>query len=132
MDTFDIRLIGGLAIAAVALLCALLYRLRQNAAHRWPSAEATAGSTGVGQASGESGPVWYVRVNYSFTVNGDYFGGTTDRIVGSAEAGAELARKVIGKRFPVRYKQGNADTSLVLDDEWIAAMRAALPKKQSS
>ncbi|HEY4362329.1 MAG TPA: DUF3592 domain-containing protein [Bryobacteraceae bacterium] len=126
METYEIRLYGGFAIAAVTVLSALMYRVRQNHARQWPRAEATVGSTSVGETTSDSETVWYVRVSYSFTVNGDYFGGLTDRIVSSSASASELAPKLVGKTFPVRYKQSKPDTSVVLDDEWVAAMNKAL------
>jgi len=66
--------------------------------------------------------MWVVRVGYSFSVDGVRYGGYSDRGVSSEQAGAEYAKRVQGKKFPVRYKPGNPDKSVVLDDEWIAAM----------
>jgi hypothetical protein len=65
---------------------------------------------------------WVVRVAYSFPVGSAYYGGYSDRGVSSEEAGAEYARGLQGKRFPVRYKVGNPERSVVLDDEWVAAI----------
>jgi hypothetical protein len=65
---------------------------------------------------------WVVRVAYSFSVGGAYYGGYSDRGVSSEQAGAEYARRIQGKKFPVRYKPGNPEKSVVLDDEWIAAI----------
>jgi len=126
METYDIQIYGGVAIAAITVVSALMYRIRQNNARQWPRAEATVGSTSVGETTSDSESVWYVRVSYSFTVNGDFFGGLTDRIVSSRASAIELAPRLAGKKFPVRYKQGKPDTSVVLDDEWAAAMSQAL------
>ena len=65
---------------------------------------------------------WVVRVGYSFSVDGVRYGGYSDRGVSSERAGAEYARGLPGKKFPVRYKPGNPDKSVVLDDEWISAI----------
>jgi len=126
MDILDWRVLSSLAIGAASVIIALLYRVQQNTAQKWPCTEATVGSTAVGQTTADSEKVWYVRVSYSFTVDGDYFGGLTDRIVSSPEAAADLAPKLVGKKFPVRYKQGKPDTQVVLDEEWVAAMKKAL------
>ena len=73
-------------------------------------------------ASGRPNITWVVRVAYSFSVGGVHFGGYLDRGVSSERAGAAYARGIQGKKFPVRYKAGNPDRSVVLDDEWIAAI----------
>jgi hypothetical protein len=65
---------------------------------------------------------WVVRVAYSFPVGSEYYGGYSDRGVSSEQAGAEYARGLQGKKFPVRYKPGNPEKSVVLDDEWISAI----------
>jgi len=69
-----------------------------------------------------SGPLisWVVRVGYSFSVGGVRYGGYSDRGVSSERAGVEYARGLQGKKFRVRYKPGNPDKSVVLDEEWIA------------
>jgi len=66
--------------------------------------------------------IWVVRVGYSFSVNGVRYGGYSDRRVSSEGAGTEYAKGVQGKKFRVRYKPGNPDRSVVLDDDWIAAI----------
>jgi hypothetical protein len=123
MDIYDVQLYGGSAIAAFTVLGALLYRVRQNNAQSWPRAEATVGSASVGETKADNEKVWYVRVSYSFDVNGAFYSGMTDRMVSSPEAAREMAPKIAGKKFPVRYKQGKPDTSVVIEEEWAAAMR---------
>jgi len=66
--------------------------------------------------------VWVVRVAYSFSVGGAYYGGYSDRAVSSEPAGAEYAQRLLGKKFPVRYRLRNPEQSVVLDDEWIRAI----------
>jgi Protein of unknown function (DUF3592) len=73
-------------------------------------------------ASGGPVIIWVVRVGYSFSVGGVRYGGYSDRGVSSESTGAEYARGLQGKKFRVRYKPGNPDKSVVLDDEWIAAI----------
>lgn len=79
---------------------------------------------GLLEPRSDFGPVitWVVRVEYSFSVGGQRYGGYSDRGVSSERAGAEYARGLPGKKFPVRYKPGNPDKSAVLDDEWVAAI----------
>jgi hypothetical protein len=66
--------------------------------------------------------IWYVRVSYYFTVGGNFYGWHTNRVVNSESAGIEYARGLAGRKFPVRYQPGNPDISVVLDDEWAAAI----------
>jgi Protein of unknown function (DUF3592) len=126
MSLYELQYYGGIAVAVVTVLAALLYRVRQNNAQSWPRAEATVGSASIGETKADSEAVWYVRVSYSFAVDGDFYTGMTDRIVSSSASAKELAPKLVGKKFPVRYKQGKPDTSVVLDNEWASATSRTL------
>jgi hypothetical protein len=124
---------------------------RFKTARSWPSAEATVQSAAVAisvdgakpeetvsaiRSIGVSpyldaqhrmeryGPVivWVIRAQYSFSVGSTYYGGYSDRWVSSEQAGAEYTQGLQGKKFLVRYKPGNPGTSVVMDDEWIAAI----------
>jgi hypothetical protein len=94
---------------------------RENAARSWPSATATVSSAGLRNTASGRVVVWFVRVAYSFTVNGEYYGNYTDRSVTEAEGNA-YARWCIARTFPVRYKPGDPSTVEVLDEDWITTM----------
>ncbi|MGO9261587.1 MAG: DUF3592 domain-containing protein [Bryobacteraceae bacterium] len=126
-------------------------RWRSKIARSWPSAEATIQSAAVAVSVNGAKPketessilsvgvnthlrgegslegrrpviAWVVRVAYSFAVGGLHYGGYSDRGVSSERAGAAYAQRVQGRKFPVRYQPGNPEKSVVLDDEWIAAI----------
>jgi hypothetical protein len=128
--------------------------LDSRAARSWPSAEATIQSAAVAISVDGAKPeetvssmlsvgvsthleaqrrierygpavVWVVRAAYSFSVGGQYYGGYSDRGVPSEQAGTEYARRLVGKKFPVRYQPRNPEKSVVLDDEWLAAIDPA-------
>ena len=96
--------------------------VRTRSAQSWPKAKATIGSASPRSVSGDAGVTWFVRVAYSYTVDGDYYGGYTDRRMSSEEVSIEYSRWCVGRTFPIRYKASQPDNSEVLDHEWIAAM----------
>jgi hypothetical protein len=55
-------------------------------------------------------------------VGGEYYGGYSYCGVSSQEAGDEYAQGLPGKKFRARFKPRNPEKSIVLDDEWAAAI----------
>jgi hypothetical protein len=82
----------GVAVFGYLAVHFFLRRRQKNLCTAWPGARATIQAAHPGSYNLGRTPIWFVRVSYSFEVNGDYFGGYTDRRVTTETAGSEYAR----------------------------------------
>jgi Protein of unknown function (DUF3592) len=102
---------GGGAYVAFQFLRA---SLRSPAAESWPMTEGTLQSGRLKPFSSKRKTYWFVEVSYSYSVDGQYYGGYFEREVADEQEGVTYLRQVEGTKISVRYRPDKRETSTVL------------------
>ncbi len=101
--------------------------LRRRAARKWPVAQGRIESAEWRQPNTGTNRYFVAELAYSYVVSGQYFSGYYRQSFSKLEAAMAFVKSVQGQSVQVRYHQGQAGKSLLLEENISEAVGAAAP-----
>jgi hypothetical protein len=101
--------------------------LRRRAARKWPVAQGRIERAEWRQPNTGTNRYFVAELAYSYVVGGQYFSGYYRQSFSNLDATMQFVKSVHGQSVQVRYKQGQAGKSLLLEENIAEAAGAAAP-----
>lgn len=100
--------------------------LRRRAARKWPVAHGRIERAEWRQPNTGTNRYFVAELAYSYVVSGQYFSGYYRQSFSNLDATMSFVKSVKGQPVQVRYKQGQAGKSLLLEENIVQAAGAAV------
>ncbi len=101
--------------------------LRRRAARKWPVASGRIERAEWRQPNTGTNRYFVAELAYSYVVGGQYFAGYYRQSFSRPDAAMSFVKSVQGQPIQVRYKQGHAGRSLLLEENIAEALGATAP-----
>lgn len=107
---------------ALAIVSWGIARLRKPTLERWPTANGAVVSAHARSTDGELGTLWFCDVTYSYSVGGEFYGGSRSFGAVDEDEADELAHRLRSQPILVHFSPKDPAKSAMLREEQVALL----------